>query len=368
MTVSESAVERAWQSLQTGRFQRKAKAKGFEFELFHEFSNPTEEGSKAHIIKNILVWGETSAWIGPPGSLKSSLLADAAVAVASGSDWFGYKNKGVASVVYFALERADLVRRRLIATAARRGITGKLPIAVVPGIVDLTTPASIEKVIATIKEAEVEFLEGGGDYCGLAIFDTFAKVIAAGGGDEDKAKDQGAVFTNIQRIKDRIGYGGPHVALIGHTGKDESRGSRGSNAFLGDVDLMVTITGDAIKTATVTKANDAPEGPLFSFKSELHEFGTDEDGDPITVNIVTEAEKPASEPTEARLSANQQTFYRLLYDAGGDGLTKEEWNAQARAIGIGARREATLTDLRKALTDRNMVREYGGRWKVNHND
>jgi len=62
---------------------------------------------------------------------------------------------------------------------------------------------------------------------------------------------------------------------------------RGSNAALGDVDLMVEISGDTIRTATVTKANDAPESPLFSFKSEVHEFGTDEDGDPITVNIVS---------------------------------------------------------------------------------
>jgi hypothetical protein len=42
-----------------------------------------------------------------------------------------------------------------------------------------------------------------------------------------------------------------------------------------------------VKTATVTKANDMPEGPLFSFKGEVHEFGKDADGDPITVNIIS---------------------------------------------------------------------------------
>ena len=65
------------------------------------------------------------------------------------------------------------------------------------------------------------------------------------------------MFANVQRVKNNTGV---HVALIGHTGKDESRGARGSNALLGDVDVMVTIGGDEIKTATVTKANDAPEG------------------------------------------------------------------------------------------------------------
>jgi hypothetical protein len=136
-------------------------------------------------------------------------------------------------------------------------------------------------LIATIEEAAAEL----GVPIGLAIFDTFAKLIAAGGGDENSARDQGAVFANLQRVKNVTKV---HVALVGHSGKDESRGMRGSNAALGDVDLMVTISGDLIRTATVTKANDAPEGQLFSFKSEVHEFGLDEDGDPVTVNVVSD--------------------------------------------------------------------------------
>src|SRR4029079_2934465 len=128
-----------------------------------------------------------------------------------------------------------------------------------------------------------------------------------------------------------------HVALIGHTGKDETRGARGSNALLGDVDVMVTIGGDEIKTATVTKANDAPEGVLFSFKSEVHDFGADEDGDPITVNIVSTAECSSSPapPREPKVSPNQRLLFRLLHEAGDVGLTTDEWNEQARALDIG---------------------------------
>jgi hypothetical protein len=90
---------------------------------------------------------------------------------------------------------------------------------------------------------------------------------------KNSAKDQGLVFANRQRFKSATDT---HAALVGHTGKDETKGSRGSNAILGDVDVMVTISGDTIRTATVTKANDSPEGPLFSFKSDIHHFGTDE--------------------------------------------------------------------------------------------
>jgi hypothetical protein len=126
----------------------------------------------------------------------------------------------------------------------------------------LTTPEAFKRVIDTIRDAKTAL----GMDIELVIIDTFAKLIAAAAGDENSAKDQGAVFANAQRVKNNTGV---HVAWIGHTGKDESRGARGSNALLGDVDVMVTIGGDEIKTATVTKANDAPEGVLFSWRVQL---------------------------------------------------------------------------------------------------
>ena len=47
--------------------------------------------------------------------MKSALMAQASISVAAGMDWHGKRNKGAAGVVYFALERADLVKRRLFA-------------------------------------------------------------------------------------------------------------------------------------------------------------------------------------------------------------------------------------------------------------
>jgi hypothetical protein len=60
-------------------------------------------------------------------------------------------------------------------------------------------------------------------------------------------------------------------------------------------------------------------------------------GDPITVNIVS-SEAPSSPEkvsNEPKLSANQLIFFRLLYDAGSDGLTLEEWNGRAKEVAIG---------------------------------
>ncbi|UPJ31332.1 AAA family ATPase [Bradyrhizobium sp. CW1] len=330
-----------------------------------------DDCAKGHIIKGVFAWGETSAWIAPPGGMKSALLASAAMSVALNQPWFGRRAPGnPVGVVYFALERADLVKRRLIAHRRKLGLPENHQTAIVvqSGMLDMMNPATVPLVVEAVKRAETYFSQLPDCHCaGLLIFDTFAKMIAAGGGDENSAKDQGRVFANLQRIKDELGS--PHIALIGHTGKDEARGARGSNALYGDVDVLVTIGGDTIKTATVSKANDIPDGPLFSFGSEVVEFGTDEDGDPITVNIVTSGEvtpKGDAQPREPKLSPDQRTFYRILHDAGRAGLDLEDWNEKARQIGIGANRKAKLYDLRKALEDKRLVREYAGRWNVNH--
>lgn len=268
---------------------------------------------KRHIIKGVFARGETSAWVGPPGSLKSALMASAAVSIASGTNWMGKRSKSKAAVAYFALERPDLVRRRLQAHRERDGLDDNLPIAVVGSTVNLMSAQTVPMLLATINRIGDEF----GLAVGTVIFDTYAKLIAAGGGDEDKARDQGAVLANIHRLKEALSDP-PHVALVGHTGKDETRGARGSNALLGDVDLMVTLSGDAVRTATIIKANDAPEGELFSFGSEVHSFGADEDGEEITVNIVTNETLAAPQgrvKRPDRLPKGTQTALRALAEA-----------------------------------------------------
>jgi hypothetical protein len=343
--------------MQALKRDRDQATKGYRFQTVAEMSAMPLE--KDWLIKGVFARGESSAWIAPPGGMKSALLAQASICVAAELAWHGHRNKGAAGVVYFALERADLVKRRILAHVARLSLTS-LPIVVVSSIVDLTKPGSQKAVIETIREAG----ETLGVEIGLVIFDTFAKLIAAGGGDESSARDQGAVFANLQRVKNATRV---HMALIGHTGKDISRGMRGSNAALGDVDVMVEVAGDSIRTATVTKANDAPEGPLFSFTSETHEFGTDADGDPITVNVVSNETSSAPEPvSRSKLTANQQTLFTMLHTAGATGLSLEDWNNQARDAGIGIKRKADLNDIRAALLSKGLVRNYGDRWHVRH--
>ena len=153
---------------------------------------------KQHILKGIIARGETSAWVGPPGVGKSALVAEIGVHCASRRDWRGHRAKVVCGVVGFALERADLFKRRLEAYRQRDGLAG-LPIAVADAVIDLLNPACIEIIVGTVRAAEQQF----GCDVGLIIIDTYAKGIAANGGDEDKARDQNRAAANLRTVHAR---------------------------------------------------------------------------------------------------------------------------------------------------------------------
>ncbi len=331
---------------------------------FVAFDDIEVEVRKPWILKGILARRETSSWFGGPGKGKSALLTDIAVHVASGLDWRGYRCKERCAVVILAFERADLMLRRLEAYKRRDGLKD-LPIVVIRASVDIMKPESVEVLTDTIKAVEERF----GLPVGLLGLDTYSKALALGGGDENAAKDVNRFLGHLRTVQNHTGV---HVALIGHCGKDETRGHRGSNAHLGDVDVEVKISGSGVKTAAIEKANDQPEGPLTSFCLEAFSFGTDEDGDEITTSIVSADMPAAGQEGEAgdkpkRMNHGEQVALKMLHEALGDAgerppasnhipegigrvVTKELWRRYCYQGGISA--EDTSDDARKKAFQR----------------
>jgi hypothetical protein len=327
------------------------------------FSDLTEAAPKAWLIKNVIARGECSSWIAPPGKGKSALLTDIFVHGAGGIDWRGYRVKASFGGIYFALERVDLVKRRMTAHRLRDDLPFNLPIAIAPQVIDLMSRTSVGNIIDAIKRAEDRFGLG----VGLVTFDTWAKAIAAGGGDESAAKDQNTALANLRRVLDKTNV---HIATIGHTGKDESRGERGSNAKIADVDLQVQLSGDTVRTATIKKANDQAEGPLTSFRLEAFDFGPDEDGDPFCTFIVSsEAISEVAATTTRPLSDRQKRALEALTEAiiehgvalpttdgmpaGIKAVTTDQWQAALYRLGVldatGKNPRARVIELRNRL-------------------
>jgi hypothetical protein len=312
------------------------------------FDECGDYANKQWILKGIIALGETSAWIAPPGAGKSALLTEIAVHCAAQIDWRGHRAKAGYGVVVLALERGDLFKRRLHVYQQRDGLTG-LPIAVADAIIDLLDPNCVETIVSTVRTAERRF----GREVGLIILDTYAKGIAASGGDEDKARDQNRAAANLRKVHAQLDV---HIALVGHTGKDESRGARGSNAHVGDVDVMVQISGETIKVARVIKGNDQPERTVAQFKFEAFELGRDEDGEPITTAIVTTEtldEPIGTQPAESskrKLPPKPQAALRALHgcvagaevpqsvdersSAGAKGIALDVWRSRLEKLAI----------------------------------
>lgn len=293
-----------------------------EFTLFDDCA---DNAHKVWLHKGVMALGENSSWYGEPGSLKSALITDIAVHAAAGIDWRGHKIKTRCGVVYFAFERSGQAKRRLAAYKLRDDLHG-LPIAVVPKLVDLLNPKCVDMIVSTVERAAKNFDVP----VGLIVLDTYNKGIAAGGGDENAAKDQNQAAAHLRLIHEKLPV---HIAGIGHTGKDTTRGERGSNAREGDVDLAVQIAGEAVKTATIAKANDQEEGDLVSFKGEVVLLARDEDGDPITAYIVSKAPAVKEAKGGSKLSPRMSNALRALENAmqsfGRSGKVEvEKWREQ----------------------------------------
>jgi len=236
------------------------------------------------IVKGVFARGHNSYTFGPPGCGKSALLSSAATYLGAAVDWHGFKIKQKSATVYFALERGALVQKRIWAECERERF-GAVPIAVASGMLNVLDPCSVETIVGTILRAEDDM----GAEVGLMILDTFGKAIAAGGGDENSARDQNVAWGHLRVVHEAMArWHGIHIAAIGHTGKDESRGARGSNAADGDNDVSLQIKNEThTKSVAIYKANELPTGPLMQFRMEPQASGqVDDDDDPIDIWIV----------------------------------------------------------------------------------
>jgi hypothetical protein len=163
------------------------------------------------------------------------------------------------------------------------------------------------------------------------------------------------VAANLRRVQELIDV---HIACVGHTGKDPSKGARGSNAHLGDVDLMIQITGDAAtKTAKVTDANDQPERVIAQFLLELAETGNvDDDGEVETVAIIAKQDVSSPDPGEGKLSDIQRAALNELFNCMADGETAPRPNDVHVPAGVTG---LTFATWRKRLAARRIINPEG---------
>lgn len=223
-------------------------------------------------VKGILPKAELAVIIGPPGVGKSFLALDLIMAVARGEEWCGRRvTRG--RVGYVIAEGVAGFRNRLQAYRRHHNLPDGTFIHVLPAVPNLLKKEDVLALGQAIREA------GGLD---ILVYDTMARGIT--GGDENSAQDMGLAIENCRVISEVTGA---NMVMIHHTGKDASRGARGSNALLGAADVEIEISRmDANRTLTVSKMKDGEDGAQIGFQLKTVPIGEDEDGDPVTSCIV----------------------------------------------------------------------------------
>ena len=228
--------------------------------------------SPTWLVRNVMLRNSLSVIFGASGSGKTFLMLDMAAAIAQGKRWCGRRVQP-GGVVYVAGE--GHLRLRLAAYLQHHQITPAdlRRLRVVASTMNILQDdtGDLETLIAEIRKAAAAL---GGVV--LVVLDTLNAMMP--GGDENASADMGRMIEAARRIMAALDCG---VAYVHHSGKDESKGSRGHSSLKAAVDLELQITatggsgGDRI--AEVVKLRDGEIGQRIAFRLDPVDLGADPD-------------------------------------------------------------------------------------------
>jgi hypothetical protein len=212
------------------------------------------------LIRGVLTEGSLAAIYGAPESGKSFLAVDISMAVSGGLEWHG-RAVEQGGVLYIAAEGAPGIGKRMRAWKINRSAQGH------PFNFHLMRD---EINLAAEKDGSVrDFVRAVVDQLGplkLIVIDTLNQTAA--GADENSAKDMSRYIASMKRLRDETGAA---VVVVHHSGKDVSKGMRGSTALLGAMDTTVEVErdkdGHSIRVA-VQKQKDAERETPMRFSLE----------------------------------------------------------------------------------------------------
>ena len=326
-----------------------------------------------YLVKGVLDAGCLAEIYGPTSCFKSFLGTDIGLHIAAGWAWNGHKVRQ-AGVLYVNAEGGAAIINRLDAWRQHHDESlDDLAFAVVIEPTSLLDPAGVGQVIADA---------GTVPDLGLIFIDTAARVMP--GGDEG-AETMSAFVAACDRIRAETGAA---VCVIHHSGKDSSKGSRGSTVLPFGADTLIEVSKDEatkIATADLIKQRDGATGPLLNFNLRVIELGTDADGDAITSCVIEPTDKkPAKSTTPKQRRAldvlsnvtadhGQPAPDAVHYPAGAQTVHVDLWRENLFKAGVldpnASNPRADFKRLKDQLAERGLIGEWNNlMWAVNPTD
>ena len=229
------------------------------------------------LVKKLLPETGLACVFGPSGSSKSFLCLDLALSIASQPNWFDLKVKNV-PVLYIALEGVSGIGRRLEAWIKYNKIVPKYFFTIIENF-NLSLKKDVQKLLDSIQK--INFQKG------LIIIDTFSQ--ASPGMDENSVQDMTLLLSHLKQIQE---HSQSLVLIVAHSGKDASRGLRGSSCIRAAMDTVLEVSSisETNKQWTVEKSKDSQDGGVYKYQLKEMILGLDEDNQQITSCVIKSGE------------------------------------------------------------------------------
>jgi hypothetical protein len=216
---------------------------------------------------------------GKPGTYKSFVAIYLSAHVAAGWPTLSSRATKQGDVVYIAAEGRGGLHQRWNALQSHYEIPADAPLYFVEASLDLRESDQdyLDLIAAIQKRSAVPR---------LIVIDTLARTF--GGGDENDASEMSQFINTIGNLQEQFGCA---VMAIHHSGKDETRGMRGSSALLGAADVVLLLSRDMETsggTIYVQKMKDGEDG----ISEQFTVLPWTDPNDPETTSLIVEPGAP----------------------------------------------------------------------------
>jgi hypothetical protein len=259
-----------------------------------------------YLVKNLLPAEGVAMLGGQSGAGKTFTVVNLAISLGTGEPFFGRRVVERVGTLIFAAEGAGTLAARVEAARAVLPNGDRLPIAWMGAVPNLADVEEVKALQPKIRAIDARMREQFGVRLGLIVIDTMAAAFAMK--DENDAAEAQQVLRHMRMLGEPIGA---LVLPIHHYGKTEETGLRGSSAYRGGADAVLSILTDrnqvtgevTTRSLNLAKSRWAEEGPIAAFALRFVQLGTDDDGDAYGACVV---EPKLDEPPSSTRKAPQK--------------------------------------------------------------
>ena len=256
------------------------------------FDGDTPPEPPRFLVKHLLPAEGVAILGGQSGAGKTFTAIDLAAAAGTGQPFFGRRIVERVGTLILAAEGAGTLPGRIEAVRKAKSDGNPLPIAWMGAVPNLADADEVKALVPKIRAVDLLMRERFGMRLGLIVIDTLAAAFALK--DENDAAEAQQALRHMRMLGEPLGA---LVLPVHHYGKTEDTGLRGSSAYRGGADAVLSVLADrkqvtgevGSRSLNLAKTRHGEEGPIAGFSLRFVQLGMDEDDEPFGACVIDPA-------------------------------------------------------------------------------